>query len=407
MEAEVAVVGAGAAGIAAARALRARGKRVLVLEAGARVGGRAWTADGFDHGASWLHDAEANPLAPLARALGFAEHDTPRRQKLGLRIDGRLATEDERADYLDAIAAAEAAFARAAARGEDRDCLGLLPEGPWRATVAHWLGPIINGAALGGISVQDYVAIDLHGVNRALREGLGTLVERLAAGLEVRLNTPVTMVDASGPAVALHTPAGTVRAGAALVTVSTAVLAAGAIRFLPALPPAVETALAGLPLGLLSKVALRMVPGALPEVPAFGRLERRLAEGESGMTFALRPFGADLAIGFFGGAAAWELARQSEAATEAWAREELARSLGAATVVRAFLPGAVVTRWAQDPLFRGAYSHARVGAAGARQVLREAVLAGRVRFAGEALHPTHAATLGGAWASGEAAAAAF
>lgn len=399
MDADVAVVGAGAAGVAAARALAARGLRVVVLEAGARVGGRAYTAQGFDHGASWLHDAEVNPLAPLARALGFTERDTLRRQKLGLHAGGRAATEAERGAYLRAIEAAEAAFAQAA-QGEDRDCAGLVPEGPWRATVAHWLGEIINGAALPGISVRDYVAIDLHGVNRQLREGLGTLVARLAAGLDVRLNAPVTALDTSGPGVALATPAGTVRAGAALVTVSTAVLAR--LRFTPALPVEVQEAVQGLPLGLLSKLALRLVPGAL-DVPAFTRVERQLAEGESGMTFQLRPFGAELAMGFFGGARAWELAAKP-AAAEAWAREELAKSLGAAAVARAVLPGAVATCWGTDPLFLGAYTHARVGAAGARRVLREAVLAGRVRFAGEAVHATHAATLGGAWASGEAAA---
>jgi monoamine oxidase len=70
-------------------------------------------------------------------------------------------------------------------------------------------------------------------------------------------------------------------------------------------------------------------------------------------------------------------------------------------VARGFRPGGAVTGWAQDAHFLGAYTHAKPGAAGARQVLREAALAGgRLRFAGEACHPSHAATLGGAWASG-------
>ena len=126
------------------------------------------------------------------------------------------------------------------------------------------------------------------------------------------------------------------------------------------------------------------------------------------MTFLLRPFGRDHAIGFIGGAQAWALAREGSAAAEAYFRAELAGHLGAATVQAALLPGATATAWADDPLFLGAYSHAVPGAAGARQVLREAALAGgRLRFAGEACHPSHAATLGGAWASGELAAAAL
>ena len=408
---DVAIIGAGAAGIAAARVLRAQGLAVQVLEAGARVGGRAFTESAslgaaFDHGASWLHDAVENPLTPLAQQLGLTIHRQARRTKEGLMVDGRRAGDAERLDYLRAIEAAEAAF-EAAAQGPDRDCAGLLPAGPWRATVAHWLGNIINGAPLHGISVRDYVAIDLPGENWQVAEGLGALLTRLAEGLPVRLNAPVSAVDWRGTP-ALEAPGGTLRARAVLVTVSTGVLAAGRLRFTPELPAEILGAVHGLPLGLLSKVALRIAPGAL-DLPAFTRFERRAAdEADAPMTFLLRPFGRDHAIGFIGGAQAWALAREGSAAAEAYFRAELAGHLGAATVQAALLPGATATAWADDPLFLGAYSHAVPGAAGARQVLREAALAGgRLRFAGEACHPSHAATLGGAWASGELAAAAL
>ncbi len=405
---DVAIIGAGAAGIAAARRLRARGVDALLLEAGARVGGRAFNESAglgaaFDHGASWLHDALANPLTPLAEAMGMRFHKQPRRSKDGLMLDGRRAGEDERRAYLQALDAAEQAF-EAACAGPDRDCAGLLPEGPWRATVAHWLGNIINGAPLEDISVHDYVAIDFPGENWQVAEGLGTLVARLAAGLPVRLQTPVLAVE-WGAAPVLHTPAGAVRAKAVLVTVSTGVLAAGTLRFAPELPAELRAAIGGLPLGLLSKVAMRLAPGAL-DLPAFTRFERRVAPGDdAAMTFLLRPFGAGHAVGFIGGARAWALARDGAGAAEALFRAELARHVGAEVVATALLPGAVVTGWADDPLFRGAYSHAVPGAAGARAVLRQAALGGgRLRFAGEACHPTHAATLGGAWASGEQAA---
>ncbi len=408
---DVAIIGAGAAGIAAARVLVARGFAVQVLEAGARVGGRAFTESTslgapFDHGASWLHDAVPNPLTPLAEAMGLTLHKQGRRTKEGLMIDGRRASDAERLDYLRAIEAAEAAF-EASTADPDRDCASVLPEGPWRATVAHWLGNIINGAPLHEISVQDYVAIDLPGENWQVAEGLGALVARLAAGLPVRLNTPVLAVEWGGLPV-VQTPEGALRARAVLVTVSTGVLAAGGLRFAPDLPDEVMAAIQGLPLGLLSKVALRLAPGAL-ELPAFTRFECRAADtADAPMNFMLRPFGRDHAVGFIGGAQAWALAREGTAAAEAYFRTELARHLGAATVQAALLPGATATQWAEDPLFRGAYTHAIPGAAGARQVLRDAALAGgRLRFAGEACHPTHAATLGGAWASGAQAAEAL
>ena len=76
-EVDVAVIGAGSAGIAAGRRLaEAGGVSVLVLEARERAGGRAWTveADGLpmDLGCEWLHSADRNVLAPLAKKFGFA-----------------------------------------------------------------------------------------------------------------------------------------------------------------------------------------------------------------------------------------------------------------------------------------------------------------------------------------------
>jgi monoamine oxidase len=113
-------------------------------------------------------------------------------------------------------------------------------------------------------------------------------------------------------------------------------------------------------------------------------------------------------VGFIGGEAAWALAREGPAAAEAFARADLARYFGAEAVARAFAPGAVVTGWATDPLFLGAYSHARVGHYAARAALRDAALAGgRLRFAGEACHTRTAGTVGGAWESGERAATAI
>jgi monoamine oxidase len=244
-----------------------------------------------------------------------------------------------------------------------------------------------------------------------VREGLGTLVARQAEGVSVAARWPVERIATGGPggSVLLDGPRGRVRARGCVVTVSTGVLAAGAIRFDPALPPEVEEAVAGLPQGLLSKVALRAAGPDRLDLPAFGRLGRRVEhEGDRPASWVLWPFGRDHAIGYIGGEAAWELAREGPAAAEAFARAELARFFGAARVERAFRPGAVATRWAEDPLFRGSYSHALVGHAGARAALRDAALAdGRLRFAGEACHERYAGTVGGAWESGERAARAL
>lgn len=424
MEPDVLIVGAGAAGIAAARRLQALGRSVRLLEAGRRLGGRAWTEAArlgapFDHGASWIHVAERNPLTPIARRLGFTLRDERRRVRDILLWRGQVAGAAERAAHDAACeaweAAAEAEDARRRASGEpDIALAAAVPrDGPWDATVSHWFSAIISGVEAERFSLRDYVATALDGANLQLAEGFGTLVARLGEGLPVSFGAAVERLRWDGPGVVAEGGFGTLRAGAAIVTVSTGVLAAGGLRFAPGLPAPVQAAIKGLPQGLLSKIALRAAgPGRLG-LGAFARLGRSLdAPGDAPLSWMLWPWGRDHAIGFLGGEAAWVLAREGPAAAEAHARAELARYVGAAEVARCFGPeargsGAVVTGWAEDPLFLGAYSHARIGCHGARAALRDAELAaGRLRFAGEACHSRLAGTVGGAWESGERAAGA-
>ncbi|WP_431268543.1 FAD-dependent oxidoreductase [Dankookia sp. P2] len=263
-EVDVLVVGAGAAGIAAARHLLARGRTVRLLEAGLRIGGRAFTESAalgapFDHGASWIHVAERNPLTPIARDLGFTLRDERRRVRDILLFEGRPATAAERAAHDAACEAWEdAAEARDAAGGPDIPLAAAVPrDGPWDATISHWFSSIISGVEAEDFSLRDYIATGLDGANLQVAEGFGTLVARLGEGLPVTLGAPVTRLRWTGAGVAAEGRWGVLRARAAIVTVSTGVLAAQGIRFEPALPNPVQEAIAGLPQGLLSTVALR------------------------------------------------------------------------------------------------------------------------------------------------------
>ena len=394
-DADVAIVGAGVAGLAAAAHLRAAGRRVALLEAGPRIGGRAWTdrpavlgGARFDHGAQWLHAAHRNPLIGLARAHGVDVRPERPWDDRSLVMDG-----DRPADR-DAYEAAEAAWHEAVTARLDAPDASLsqaaeaVADDPWTPTIESWEGAIIAAGDADALSLRDWHANALEGENSLAPQGLGDLVARCldpgAGG--VRLDTPVTGIAAAPGGVRVETPAGMLRAGAAIVTVSIGVLRAEAIAFAPALPHPVLSALDGLPMGLLSKIVLRAACGdrlgLAPGTGVFRRLGRR---GEPFLSTIFWADGGDMAVGFVGGRAAWALAGRS-AEADAFMRDQLAATFGH-RVRSAFGPCGLATDWGENTRFRGAYAYAVPGQAGARAVLARPLWDGRLAFAGEATAP--------------------
>jgi len=412
LEGGVVVVGAGAAGLSAAAHLRAQGVAVTLLEAGPRIGGRAHTVrpaalggEVLDLGASWLHAADCNPLVRLAGP----EDELINSDVLGterLFVAGRNATAAEQGGY-DACWEAVEHLAPGDADNSLAALMAGLP-GPWAPTVALWEGAIIAAADADALSAQDWRRNLLPPPNLLVRDGLGSFVARRLA-TPAWLDTPATRIGWDGvgvvpgvvPGVVVETPRGTLRAAACIVTVSTGVLAGGAIRFDPPLPQAVQAAVDGLPMGLLTKVALPADGDGRLGVADNSTLARQVTVGEAGMTFNAWPLGRAHLVGFVGGRAAWAVAGD-DAAAEDFAREQVQAMLGAVRLGA----GAVVTGWGTDPVARGAYAYARPGHAGARAALADAFPGERLLFAGEATRTDGlAGTVGGAWLSGRDAAA--
>ncbi len=418
MSIDVIIVGAGCAGLGAAAAMRKAGLRSIVLEASHRVGGRAHTDTSasfggavFDRGASWLHAAERNPLVPIARAAGVALTDSELNRARRSFIGDRLATDAERAEFdLSWERFEHLTEARAAERTDCSvaDAIGPLRADPWTAMVETWEAAQIAAADPRLLSVKDLHRNQLAGSNLDVDDGLGRFVQRVLAPLagEIRLGAPVRRIDwsRSGGGVAVETPDGTVVARACIVTVSTGVLASGAIGFDPLLPADVTEAIQGLPMGLLSKIALRATDGDRFGLPEYCGLSRRVEEPFApNISFLAWPMGRDHIVGFLGGHTAWSFAGQEPRATDSFARENLRRLIGAKA--ERTLVTAGITDWGTDPLFLGSYAYARPGHAAARDILAAPLADGRLVFAGEATCTDGlAGTVGGAWNSGQAAA---
>lgn len=407
---DVVVVGAGVAGLAAARHVRERGLSCEVLEALPRIGGRAHTVpiggDVFDTGASWLHAAERNPLARIALEAGKVLRDSDEAIAWMPFVSGRPASDAQKAERLAAWARLAEVAEIAASRPGDMSlarALDPMADDPWLASLEMFEATLIAAADSRELSLRDWRDNELEGGNLNVAGGLGAFVARRLGGA-VRLSAPVSGLS-WGDGVAARTPSGTLRARAAIVTVSTGVLRAETIRFDPPLPQSHVAALDGLPMGLLDKVAL--VPegddrlGLPPSRGVTNRMERRHAPA---MSFLAWPFGVGHLVGFVGATTAWELAREGSEAQGAFAVAQLGATIGreAASRVRP----ALATSWGTDPCFLGAYAYARVGHAGARAQLAAPLAEGRLVFAGEAVAPDGlAGTVGGAWCSGRAAAA--
>ena len=400
-EVDVAVIGAGAAGIGAARRLRDAGTvSVVVLEARDRVGGRVHTVApaGFplDRGAEWLHSADRNPLSPMAQRLGFSVHRRPPEWTTRLRRSGE--TIEAEAEWIALREAQSRARRQAAAEPADRSLASLLsPGGRWNPLLdatSTWG----NGAELDRVSVKDNVRYEDSGTNWRLGEGYGSLFKALAEGLPVAREAAVSRVDHRGRKIRLDTARGTVTAARVIVTVPTSIIAQEVIRFDPPLPDKLAAA-AGLPLGVDDKLFISLegaVPGCEHDIYLVGSTTSRET-----MSYQLRPLDRPAIYCFVGGRFAAALEREGEAAMFDFAGGELTRLLG--SDVRKRMAPLASTAWLQDPWSRGSYSFALPGHADDRAVLA-APVDDRLFFAGEACSPNFFSTAHGAWSSGIAAA---
>jgi monoamine oxidase len=412
--ADVLVIGAGTAGLAAARELVDAEYSVIVLEARERIGGRIWTDRSLglplDLGASWIQGTDGNPLTELADDAGIERRVTREDRVVIYRVESGALSPAEidrlqksfetvlsdlnnaRDALQDDQSLREAFDAYLSAEGFDAEtCLRLN----------YALNTIIEhefAADAGDFSLRYWDQDQAFpGDDVIFPGGYDQIANLLAAGLDVRLAHRVERVTQGVDGVTVQTDQGTFTAPQAIITLPLGVLKSGTVLFEPALPARKQQAIEALGVGVLNKVCLRFAePFWDINAHLLGRISSPLGEWAEWLN--LQPLlDAPVLIGF--NAAAY--GRAVEDASDA---EIIAAAMTAlSSMYRTALPApdaALITRWAADPFARGSYSYMAVGSTPDNYDALAAPVAGRLFFAGEATNRRYPATVHGALLSG-------
>lgn len=411
------VIGAGCAGIAAARTLQRAGQRVLVLEARGRIGGRAHSVvrsgRALDMGATWVHGHHGNPMASLARRHGrmVRPHDDeshgvydafvgawlPRRVAAGLfrrsdRVLGMLPAARHAlgggASWADGV---DWALDRWRVSGVERARLRFVFE---QMVELDYAGPSTLQSLAWMDEDQAYPGADCY-----VDGGVAGLLEAEADGLDVRLRAVVRRVRQGADDVRVDVDGDVLVAARCVVTAPLGVLKTGAIAFEPDLPAPLTEAMARLGVGTLEKLVF-----GWETPPKTSRPSEFLFIGAAAPLANVVDLASSGAPGvraaFAGGERGRSMAQWSDVEAEEHVARMIRRVYGAEVPAPDWLLG---SRWTTDPFSIGSYTFIPVGASRA-DLVAFTERWGRLSFAGEHTAPDHYGTLHGAWDSGVRAA---
>jgi monoamine oxidase len=422
----VIVVGAGLAGLAAARELAARDFKVVVLEGRGRIGGRVHTRDRIDLGAHWIHGTEGNPLTALARQLGVSTlfvggdssytggwesillhgpgatvQDGAAKLKnilLGdsVRDDLETLRRKHAADGHKDISIAEAVQHVIAKRELSEEQRNIID---WHINIFSRDDWAAGAKRLSFQWWEDGYEVYGYG-DSVFTHGFGELIREMARGLDIRRKHVVQQIhygdDNAG--VRVVTDRGTFTADQAIVTLPLGVLKKGLVAFHPALPERKAQAIARLGMGHLAKVIVHFDDAFWPPSQyVFGVVCGPPQGVPTVIVNMQKTHQLPSLVMLVGGDDGRDIEGWSEERTEEWVMEVLRNVFGD----RVTEPVAIErTNWSRDPFSLGTYSYIAVGATPEDIDALGAPVGDRLFFAGEATHRGHWAAAQGAYVSG-------
>jgi monoamine oxidase len=410
-EADVIIVGAGMAGLAAAQELMAQGKKVVVLEASQHIGGRTKNASvgdvGFDQGAAWIHATDENPLTPIVKQLGLTmiPNDAPL-----LAYGGKDAPLVEGEKVTEALEAVHHALTEVADKGVDVSAAKVkLPDSPYTQIAKNTIGPLTMGVEWDQMSTLDIGSqpAENHGSTTSatpdmfVKEGLETVTQSFMHGVPVRLGAPVSKVQWGEGGVVVEAGGVKFSGKKILMTASTGVLGSDKIGWDPPLPDWKKDAIQKVPMATFDKIAIRFDKDIFSNKGVQPGAFVYEVNDDTAMDVIIRPTDKNVVVALVGGSYGDSLHKKGVEAAKEALLQKLERIYGPA--VREHVTDVAMTNWRADPWQLGSFTATLPGAAKQREKLR-APVDDTLFFAGEAQSMRWGGMLPGAFLTGKQAA---